>query len=118
MTLFRAGEEGYSHYRIPAIIATRSGGILAFCEGRRQGVRDYGEIDLVMKKSGDGGKTWSKLQVIIGDGANTYGNPAPVIDRLRGGLIIIGSQRFSTNLQGGGNAGFSASSITERAGAP
>ncbi|MBK7927878.1 MAG: exo-alpha-sialidase [Bryobacterales bacterium] len=33
--VFRAGEGGYHTYRIPALLETKKGTLLAFCEGRR-----------------------------------------------------------------------------------
>ena len=35
--LFRSGEGGYHTYRIPALVVTAKGTLLAFCEGRRGG---------------------------------------------------------------------------------
>lgn len=79
--LFRSGTDGYNTFRIPAIIATRKGTLLAFAEGRKNSSSDTGDIDMVMKRSEDNGKTWSKLEVLRDDGINVCGNPAPVIDK-------------------------------------
>ena len=62
--VFRSGEGGYHTYRIPALITSRKGTLLAFCEGRRQSRGDSGDIDLLLKRSFDQGKTWTKTQVI------------------------------------------------------
>src|SRR5690348_3843809 len=78
--IFRNGDAGYSCFRIPAIVLTKSGTLLAFAEGRKRGCSDTGDIDLVLKRSHDGGKTWSKVTVVWDDTTNTCGNPAPVID--------------------------------------
>jgi len=86
-TVFRAGEDGYDTYRIPAIVCAKDGTLLAFCEGRVGGRGDSGNIDLVLKRSGDGGATWSPLQVVWDDAANTCGNPAPVV--LDSGEILL-----------------------------
>lgn len=45
--VFRSGEGGYHTYRIPALITTPKGTLLAFCEGRRNGGGDSGDIDLL-----------------------------------------------------------------------
>ncbi|MBX6313380.1 MAG: exo-alpha-sialidase [Isosphaeraceae bacterium] len=82
--VFEAGKEGYHTFRIPSVLVTPRGTVLAFCEGRKQGQGDSGDIDLVMKRSNDGGQTWSPLQVIVDDGPNTVGNPCPVVDRASG----------------------------------
>ena len=53
--LLRGGEEGYHSYRIPSIIRTTAGTLIAFCEGRKEENRDYGNIDIVYKRSRDHG---------------------------------------------------------------
>lgn len=87
--LFESGTEGYKSFRIPAIVACNSGKLLAFAEGRVNGSSDTGDIDLVMKSSTDGGKSWSPLQVIWSDGANVCGNPAPVVDVQTGTIHLL-----------------------------
>ncbi|WP_346173827.1 sialidase family protein [Streptomyces cuspidosporus] len=76
---FRAGTEGHASYRIPAVVATPAGTLLAFAEGRVQSAADHGDIDLVLKRSPDGGRTWGPLQVVVENGGGTAGNPAPVV---------------------------------------
>lgn len=65
--LFESGTEGYQCFRIPAIVTSTQGTVLAFAEGRKKGCSDTGDIDLVMKYSEDHGETWSKLIVIRDD---------------------------------------------------
>lgn len=86
--VFREGEEGYHSFRIPALLETRRRTLLAFCEGRRSSRSDTGDIDLVMKRSADGGRTWSGLQVIADMGPDTVGNPCPVQDRATGRILL------------------------------
>lgn len=86
--LFEKGMEGYTCFRIPAIVVTPRGTILAFAEGRKGGCADTGDIDLVLKRSEDGGKTWSDLQVVWNDDKNTCGNPAPVVDEETGNIFL------------------------------
>ncbi|MGQ4385123.1 sialidase family protein [Streptomyces sp. SAS_270] len=76
---FRAGREGYASFRIPAVVVTHTGALLAFCEGRVDSARDYGNIDIVLKRSTDGGRTWGPLQAAARNGDNLAGNPAPVV---------------------------------------
>jgi len=87
--LFKSGSEGYNCFRIPAIVTTNTGILLAFAEGRKNGCSDTGNIDLVMKRSEDNGKTWSKLVVVWDDGDNVCGNPAPVVDRMTGAVHLL-----------------------------
>lgn len=79
--LFVSGKEGYPRYRIPSLLVAPNGDLLAVCEGRKDGGGLKGKIDIVMKRSGDLGKTWSKLVVVAADGENTLGNPCLLIDR-------------------------------------
>lgn len=79
--LFDSGRDGYGRYRIPSLIVTPSGTVLALCEGRKNGGGLTGDIDLVARRSTDSGKSWSPLEVIADDGANTLGNPCAVVDR-------------------------------------
>ena len=86
--VFRSGEGGYHTYRIPALIETKKGTLLGFCEGRRGSRSDTGDIDLLLKRSRDGGKTWGAVQVIADMGPNTIGNPCPVQDRKTGRILL------------------------------
>jgi sialidase-1 len=89
--VFRAGEDGYHTYRIPALIVTSKGTLLAFCEGRKTGRGDAGDIDLVLKRSEDGGQTWSKQQLVHEEGDSekiTIGNPCPVVDAETGAIWL------------------------------
>lgn len=88
-TLFKKGEHGYACYRIPAVVVTNSGSILAFAEARKKSCSDTGNIDLVMRKSIDNGLTWSDLKVIWDDGLNVCGNPAPVVDEDTGDIHLL-----------------------------
>ena len=78
--VFVSGQEGHKVYRIPAVIGLPNGNLLAFAEGRVQNSADFGDINLVMKKSMDQGKTWSALQILVDVDKLQAGNPAPVVD--------------------------------------
>ena len=87
---FTSGQDGYHTYRIPAVLATRKGTLLAFCEGRRNNRRDHGDIDLLVKRSEDNGQTWSAQQVVYGEpGEVTIGNPCPVVDQSDGTVWLL-----------------------------
>ncbi|MCX7047360.1 MAG: sialidase family protein [Candidatus Sumerlaeota bacterium] len=87
--LWQSGKDGYNTYRIPALAITAKGTLLAFCEGRKTGRGDTGNIDLLLKRSTDSGKTWSDQQVVWDDGDNTCGNPSPVVDRETGTVWLL-----------------------------
>src|ERR1017187_5938059 len=72
--VFRSGEGGYHTYRIPALITTPKGTLLAFCEGRRNSASDTGDIDMLLRRSFDNGKSWQPVQTIADMGEDTVGN--------------------------------------------
>lgn len=87
--VFVGGQDGYKTYRIPALAVTTHGTVLAIAEGRKNGGGDSGDIDLVLKRSTDGGKTWSAQQTIWNDNANTCGNPCVVVDQQTGVIWLL-----------------------------
>lgn len=86
---FVSGTSGYHTFRIPALLRAADGTVLAFAEGRVNGGGDAGDIDLVLRRSADGGRTWLPLQVVQEEGAETIGNPAPVLDRDTGRVWLL-----------------------------
>jgi hypothetical protein len=96
--LFEAGADGYALYRIPGIVVTKKGTVLACCEARKNDKGDWGPIDVVMRRSTDGGRTWGPRQQVVhleGDlpvnppaaaqnldkpGDNTVNNPVAITD--------------------------------------
>lgn len=96
--LFQANEGGYAHYRIPAIVVTKSGAVLVFTEARMDMGGDWGPIDILMRRSTDGGETFDPARKIVeveGEiqqnpvalaqdlakpGEVTYNNFAPIVD--------------------------------------
>ncbi|MEG3656654.1 sialidase family protein [Arenibacter palladensis] len=95
--IFKGGNENYKCFRIPAVVTTNNGTLLAFAEGRKNGCSDTGDIDLVMKRSTDGGKTWGKLNVLWHDEGNTCGNPAPVVDEVTGDIFLLSTWNLGTD---------------------
>lgn len=87
--VFVEGDAGYAGYRIPVIVRAADGALLAFAEARRNDKRDAGDIDLVMRRSTDGGRTWGPMTVVWDDGANTCGNPAPVVIGRKGEIVML-----------------------------
>jgi sialidase-1 len=78
INLFEAGKGGYATYRIPGIVVTKAGTVLAYCEARRSGTLDWDEIDILLRRSTDGGKTWEEPRVIATTPPGAPPNPAPV----------------------------------------
>ncbi len=105
--LFEAGQDGYALYRIPGIVVTNMGTILAYCEARKSGRGDWGAIDILLRRSTDAGKTWSppkRIALVKGPLAKnpvalaqklaspadiTYNNPVAIVDRQAGAVHFI-----------------------------
>jgi sialidase-1 len=110
--VFVAGDGGYHTYRIPSAIVTPQGTLLAFAEGRRGGASDAGDIDLVLRRSHDGGRTWTPMQVIGDNGPNTFGNPCAVVDSRTNTIWLLTTQNRGTDRESDIIAGTSEGSRT------
>ncbi|UNI23311.1 Exo-alpha-sialidase [Purpureocillium takamizusanense] len=77
---------GFHSFRIPSVVTTGTGRILAFAEGRRHDNRDFGDINLVYKRTktttnnGADPSDWEGLKEVVGSGDGTWGNPTAVVD--------------------------------------
>jgi sialidase-1 len=105
--LFEAETGGYTHYRIPAIAVTAKGTVLAFTEARKNSGGDWGPIDILMRRSSDGGRTWDAprkvahvegpiqqnavalAQNLAKPGEVTYNNAVPIVDRETGAVHLL-----------------------------
>ncbi len=86
---YRAGDDGYASYRIPAVVVTDRGTLLAFAEGRRNGTSDAGDIETLVRRSTDGGCTWTPQQVVTSVKGQNRNNPAPVFDPATKQVILL-----------------------------
>jgi len=83
---------GYHTYRVPALAVTGKGTILAFCEGRKNSKADDGDIDVLLKRSFDGGKTWGFMQLVHDEDKGapiSIGNVSPIVDRDTGTVWLL-----------------------------
>ncbi|MBM3739874.1 MAG: exo-alpha-sialidase [Acidobacteria bacterium] len=90
--VFTEGEASYHTFRIPAMVVSKRGTILAFCEARKGSSADHGDIDLVLKRSFDNGRTWGPLQIVHEEGGTAriaIGNPAPLVERETGAVHLL-----------------------------
>lgn len=89
-TVFKKGEGGYNCFRIPAIVRTKDKKtLLAFAEGRKNDCDDTGAINVVLKRSTDGGKTWGRIEMVADGAGDTRGNPVPIVDRASGRITLL-----------------------------
>jgi len=105
--LFQAGVDGYALYRIPGIVVTAKGTLLAYCEARKTGRGDWGTIDVMLRRSTDGGRTWEPRrqiahfgpavpknpvalqQKLAAEGETTVNNPVAIVDRQTGAIHFL-----------------------------
>ncbi|SED48444.1 sialidase-1 [Streptomyces sp. 3213] len=95
-----SGDGGYDTYRIPATVTTDQGTVLAFAEGRHNDAGDTGNIDVVLRRSTDGGCTWGPLSVVAAGDGDTRGNPAPVVDPRTGAIVLVTSYNSGAVTEG------------------
>ncbi|MGW3994136.1 sialidase family protein [Amycolatopsis sp. NPDC004772] len=98
--VFTKNTEGHDCYRIPTVVKANNGDLLAFAEGRNGGAHacaDLGKIDLVLKRSTDGGKTWGALNTVITAFGDTKGNPAPIVIPGSNRIVLLSTMQCYTN---------------------
>jgi len=89
-------------FRIPAIITNAQGDLLAFAELRdNANTTDMGDFDIAMRRSTDGGRTWTALKVVADDGINRISNPVPILDPATGDILLVTSIRYRNNTNKG-----------------
>jgi len=88
--VFVAGEDGVLEYRIPGLLTSNRGTLIAFCDGRMRKQGDPpNDIDLVMKRSVDNGKSWSPLRTLVNNGLGAAADSCGLVDRQTGTLWIF-----------------------------
>ncbi|HEY6401165.1 MAG TPA: sialidase family protein, partial [Blastocatellia bacterium] len=78
MDLFEADKDGYKLYRIPGLVVTRSGALLAYCEARKTGKSDWDTIDIMLRRSADNGRTWDSPRRIANVEGPKSKNPVAI----------------------------------------
>lgn len=85
--VFGLGEGGYPQVRIPSVVVTPAGTVLAFAEARQAG--DHSENDIVLKRSMDSGVTWQPLQLIAEMGGDSLNDPCAVALPETGRVLLM-----------------------------
>jgi hypothetical protein len=80
--LFQAGTGGYAHYRIPGLVVTARGTLLAYCEARKSTRGDWGTIDVLMRRSTDGGRSWKPARKVVTPPKGLTKNPVALAQKL------------------------------------
>ena len=79
----------YTCFRIPSLVRTKTGAIIAFAEGRRGSCSDQGDVKIVSRRSTDNGISWSPIEQVRSENGHTIGNPAPITDLNTGTLWLL-----------------------------
>lgn len=89
--VFVAGQDGVLEYRIPALVTSTRGTLIAACDARRDRSGDPpNNIDSVIKRSTDGGRTWGALQVVADfPGTEAAADPCLLTDRVTGTVWLF-----------------------------
>ena len=91
--LFVSGTENTHTFRIPAIITAPNGDLIASCDARRKSSADLiwvRDIDIVVKRSTDNGKTWTDMEMVcdFGDG-RPASDPSFIVDKVTGEIFCF-----------------------------
>jgi sialidase-1 len=107
---FTAGQDGVHTYRIPGVVVSEKGTILAFCEARRQSLDDGSPTDVVLKRSFDDGRTFQPMQTLVKGGIHylrlpepdvkveAIMDPCPLVDRTNGTIWLSCTQYLNRKL--------------------
>ena len=87
-TPFYSGLMGYYAYRIPTIIQTKKA-LIAFAEGRKNSTGDFGNIDLVYRRSTNQGKSWEPIQILIDRDSIAVQNPVPIYVKDQNKIVLL-----------------------------
>jgi sialidase-1 len=88
-TPFRSSPAQHRWFRIPAIVRTNTGTLVAFAERRDTISSDDGNFDVVSTRSTDHGCSWSAYTVVGDDAANRVSNPVPILDATTGTVLLF-----------------------------
>ncbi|OOF61206.1 exo-alpha-sialidase [Rodentibacter pneumotropicus] len=82
--IFKPGQGGAKSYRIPGLFTTKDGVVIAAIDKRNQHFYDWGNIDLAIRRSLDGGFTWQDDQVVV----DLAEQPYPDLGAAESALVI------------------------------
>jgi len=99
LVLRAAGQDNCDTYRIPGLVTTNNGTLIAVFDNRYKNSSDLqGDIDIGMSRSTDGGQTWEPMKVIIDmnewggkpESENGVGDPCILVDRTNNNIWVAG----------------------------
>ncbi|MDO5036505.1 MAG: sialidase family protein [Porphyromonas sp.] len=89
--LYVPGDNGSRNYRIPAILRTSKGTLLAVADRRKFNQIDIPEdIDLVVRRSYDNGTTWTDQgEIVVGRGWGAGYGDAALVETASGKIVLL-----------------------------
>jgi sialidase-1 len=94
--LWNAGIGGYATYRVPGIVTTKRGVLLAYCGARKDLSKgDWSATDILLRRSIDGGKTWEPSRKIAGDGIDLTDNVVAIPERTSGAVVFLYQKNYA-----------------------
>src|SRR4051794_10061315 len=96
--LFEGKTNGYNTFRIPGLVVTKKGTVLAYCEARKIGRSDWGDIDVLLRRSTDGGQSFDAARKLVDPPADappgrdpgvTVNNPVAIADPDSGAVHFL-----------------------------
>ncbi len=85
---YYSGLQDYYSFRIPAVIKSESA-LIAFAEGRKNSTNDFGDIDLVYRRSLDEGRTWEPLHILFDQDTMAVQNPTPIFISSENKIVLL-----------------------------
>jgi sialidase-1 len=89
ISVFDAKKLGYINCRIPGIAVTQRGTVMAWCEARHGKGGDWDPIEILLRRSEDGGRHWDEPFHLAGDGKRTYNNPVAIVDQKNSAIHFL-----------------------------
>lgn len=85
---YYSGLQDYFSFRIPTIIKTDAA-LIAFAEGRKNSTSDFGDIDLVYRRSLDEGKSWESLKLLFDQDTLAVQNSVPIFVASENKIVLL-----------------------------
>jgi sialidase-1 len=95
--VFVPKNDGFASIRIPSVVVTKKGTVLAFAEGRAAN-SDQAKNKIIFKRSADAGRTFTRVQTLADDGDNSLNNPCAVQEQ-QSGRVFLMYQRIPAHLK-------------------
>jgi sialidase-1 len=95
VNLWNSGIGGYETYRVPGVVTTKHGILLAYCGARKELSKgDWSPADVLLRRSTDSGKTWEPSRKIAGNGVDLTDNVVAIPDRQTGSVVILYQKNY------------------------